>query len=71
LEKSRTTRQLEILAIRSFELADRVEAGEIALLDAVDVAYDAAFWSGLIENVGNNVVQTVLHEAFVGVRGRK
>ena len=35
--KSRTTRQLEILAIRSFELAERVEAGEVEFLDAIDV----------------------------------
>ena len=47
--KSRTTRQLEILAIRSFELAERVEAGEVEFLDAIDVAYDAAYWSGLVE----------------------
>ena len=61
-------RQLEVLAIRSFELADRVEAGEVEFLDAVDLAYDAAFSSGLVESVGNDIVQTVLHEAFRKVR---
>ncbi len=66
--KCRETRQLEILAIRSFELAGRVDAGEVELLDAVDVAYDAAFSSGLVESVGNDIVQTVLHEAFRKVR---
>lgn len=64
----RARRQLEILAIRSFELAERVEAGEVAFLDAIDVAYDGAYWSGLVESVGNEVVQTVLHEAFRKVR---
>jgi hypothetical protein len=34
--------QLEILALRSLELADRVAVREIAFLDAVDIAYDAA-----------------------------
>jgi hypothetical protein len=34
----RTACQLEILALSSLELADRVAAGEIAFLDAVDVA---------------------------------
>jgi hypothetical protein len=38
--KSRITRQLEILALRSFELADRVADGELELIDAVDVAYE-------------------------------
>jgi hypothetical protein len=66
--KSRVTRQLEILSVRSFELADRVKAGELELLDGVDVALSAAEWSGLIESVGNDVVQTVLHEAFIGAR---
>jgi hypothetical protein len=69
--KSRTTRQLEILAIRSLELADRVAAGEIEFIDAVDVAYEGAFWSGLVETVGNDVVQTVLAEAFSKVRRPK
>jgi hypothetical protein len=67
----RTTRQLEILAIRSFNLADRVEVGEIELLDAVDLAYRAACWEGLVESVGDDVVQTILHEAFRKVRRRK
>jgi hypothetical protein len=66
----RVRRQLEILAIRSFELAERVEVGEVEFLDAIDVAYDAAYWSGLVESVGNNIVQTILHEAFRKVRRR-
>jgi hypothetical protein len=61
---SRATRQLEILTLRSFDLADRVEAGEIKLLEAVDLAYEAAYWAGLVESVGNDVVQTILCEAF-------
>jgi hypothetical protein len=64
VEPSRTTRQLEILSLRSLELADRVVAGELALLDAVDMAYGAAVWSGLTETVGDDVVQTILAEAF-------
>ena len=64
---SRATRQLEILAIRSLELADRVKAGEIDLPSAVDVAWEAAVWSGLTETVGDDIVQTVLSEAFAQV----
>ena len=68
----RTSRQLEILAARSLDVADRVKAGEIEFIDAVDVAYEAACWSGLAETVGNDVVQTVLATAFAQVpRGRQ
>jgi hypothetical protein len=64
----RITRQLEILALRSFELADRVAAGELQFLDAVDVAYDSAVASGLADSVGYDVVQAVLAAAFEKVR---
>jgi hypothetical protein len=62
------SRQLEILALRSLELADRVAAGEIAFLDAVDVAYEAAVWSGLTSTVGDDVVQATLAAAFANAR---
>jgi hypothetical protein len=67
-ELDQTSRQLEILAVRSLELAERVGAGEIAFLDAVDVAYDGAVWAGLNDIVGDDVVQAVLAEAFRTVR---
>jgi hypothetical protein len=60
----RASRQLELLALRSLELADRVAAGEIAFLDAVDIAYDAAVWSGLTSTVGDDIVQATLAAAF-------
>ena len=63
-----TSRQLEILALRSLELADRVAAGEIAFLDAVDIAYDAAVWSGLTSTVSDDVVQATLAAAFANAR---
>ena len=64
----RVTRQLEILALRSMELADRVAAGEIKFLDAVDLAYEAALWSGLTETVGDDIVQATLAAAFANAR---
>ena len=64
-------RQLEILALRSTELADRVAAGEIAFLDAVDIAYDAAVWSGLTSTVGDDIVQATLAAAFANARSPK
>jgi hypothetical protein len=60
--------QLEILARRSFELADRVAAGELQFLDAVDVAFDSAVASGLAESVGYDVIQIVLATSFEMVR---
>src|SRR5215472_14167303 len=35
----RVTRQLEILALRSMELADRVARGQLDFIEAVDLAY--------------------------------
>lgn len=64
----RTSRQLEILALRCLELADRVAAGEIAFLDAVDISYDAAVWSGLTSTIGDDVVQATLAAAFANAR---
>ena len=62
------SRQLERLAVRTLELADRVSVGEVAFLDAVDVAYEAALWSGLIDTVGDEVVQATLAAAFANAR---
>jgi hypothetical protein len=50
------------------ELADRVAAGEIKFLDAVDVAYEAALWSGLTETVGDDIVQATIAAAFANAR---
>jgi hypothetical protein len=62
------TRQLETLALRSFELADRVAAGQLQFLDAVDVAFDSAEASGLADLVGYDVIQIVLATTFEKVR---
>jgi hypothetical protein len=64
----RKSRQLEILALRSLQLADRVADGEIPFLDAVDLAYEAAVWSGLTETVGDDIVQATLAAAFANAR---
>jgi hypothetical protein len=60
--------QLSLLAIRASELADRVRAGQIEFIDAVDIAYDAAVFSGLTESVGDDQVQLLLAAAFDGCR---
>jgi hypothetical protein len=65
---SRKKRQLEILAIRSLELADQVASGDLSFLDAVDMAYDAACWAGLVKAVGDGVVQATMAAAFANAR---
>jgi hypothetical protein len=60
-------RQLMILAVRAHELAARVRYGDFALIDAVDVVYDAAVRAGLVDNIGAFVVQAVVAKAFCDV----
>jgi hypothetical protein len=69
----RITHQIEILALRSIELADRVAAGEIKFLDAVDLAYDAALWADLpVINTdkitGDDIVQATIAAAFANAK---
>ena len=83
--KSRVTRQLEILAQRSLEIADRVAAGELEFIDGVDLAYSAAIWadlpatidaSGLLDRNkagalnGDDIVQATIAAAFANARHR-
>ena len=56
--------QLRLLAIRASELADRVLCADIAFIDAVDMAYSAAVQCGLVNSVGDDIVQQVLATAF-------
>ena len=80
VQARRVTRQLEILALRSMELADRVATGELKFLEAVDLAYDAALWadlpnaiekSGIINTekiTGDDIVQATIAAAFANAR---
>ncbi len=58
--------QLSILFDRASTLAARARDGSLPFLDAVDMAYSAAEWAGLIERFGDDVVQIVLADAFGG-----
>ena len=75
----RVRTQLKNLACRAGELADRVDAGELGFLDAVDLAYSAAVWAGLPEAIdkselvtnnitGDDLVQRVLAAGFANTR---
>lgn len=66
--RTRASKQLEILVLRSLELGDQVAAGQLPFLDAVDMAYSAAEWSGLVDAVGDDIVQATLAAAFANAR---
>ena len=68
---SNANKQIQLFAIRSSELADRVHQGRLPLIEAVDMAYSAACWSGLIDDVGDDNVQKILAAAFATVERSK
>jgi hypothetical protein len=57
---------LELLFDRICVLAQRASSGELPFLDAVDMAYSAADWAGLVDRYGDDVIQLVLADAFGG-----
>jgi hypothetical protein len=65
-----TAAQLKLFALRCCGFAERVAAHQIAFLDAVDIAYDAAIAAGLADAVGDDIVQEVMVGAFFAV-GRR
>lgn len=59
---------LDILYERSRTLADRVAAGELGFIEAVDLAWEAAAFAGTVDRVGPDLVQHVLACAFMDAR---
>jgi hypothetical protein len=59
---------LDLLLERCVTLVGHVEDGELPFIDAVDMAYSAADFAGLVNIYGDDVVQQVLAEAFIGCR---
>jgi hypothetical protein len=57
-----------VLFDRCCIIADRIKDGSIRFIDGVDLAYSAAEWSGLVDRFGDDLIQLVLADAFVGVR---
>jgi hypothetical protein len=55
---------LDVLFERSCELAFRVEMGTLPFIEAIDLAYTAAVWAGLVDLAGDDLVQHVLACAF-------
>jgi len=63
--------QTELFAIKCCEFAERVAAGRIAFLDAVDLLHDAAVSCGLVEAIGDDAVQKIMAASFVDIPRRK
>jgi hypothetical protein len=59
---------LDLLFERCCTLADRVDASELAFLDAVDMAWTAAEFAGTVDRVGPDQIQHVLACAFMHSR---
>ena len=59
---------LDLLYDRSCTLADRVAAGELGFIEAVDLAWEAAAFAGTVDRVGPDLVQHVLACAFMDAR---
>jgi len=57
---------LDLLFERTRVLAERARDGNLPFIEAVDLAYSAAGWAGLVERYGDDVVQRVLADAFGG-----
>ena len=62
------SRAAELFAIRADELAERVWRGQLGCIDAVDMAYSAAQWSGLSDEIGDDSVQAIMAAAFTATR---
>lgn len=59
---------LDLLYVRGCTMADRVAAGEIPFIEAVDFMWEAAEFAGTVDRVGPDLVQHVLACAFMGER---
>jgi hypothetical protein len=65
---SRAAAQLELFARRCLDLADQAASYRLAFLNAVDLAYDAALWAGLVDDLGDDIVQATMAAAFANAR---
>jgi hypothetical protein len=66
--QSHAARGLKIFANRCLDLADRVAEHRISFLDAIDIAYEAATWSGLVDEVGDDIIQFTMAACFANAR---
>jgi hypothetical protein len=68
LATARHKARLELFERRCRDLARQVSERGVPFVYAVDCAYDAAVWSGLADDVGDDLVQLAMARAFMGAR---
>jgi hypothetical protein len=56
--------RLQLFAIRTSEIAERVYSGKLPFIEGVDLAYDVAVASGLEAEIGADDVQKIMAAAF-------
>jgi Protein of unknown function, DUF599 len=61
---------MTVMSLLPFGATARVRAGEIEFLDADDMAYSAAEFSGLVSRYGDDLVQATLALAFMDIPRR-
>jgi hypothetical protein len=67
MEWPMTTRDpLIIFSERCRTLASRVQNNQVPFIEAVDLAYSAADFAGLIESYGDDRIQELMASAFMG-----
>jgi hypothetical protein len=66
-----TDRRLDLFAVRCRDLRDQVVDGRMSFIDAVDMAYSAAVWSGLADDVGDDQVQHLMAVAFGAIDAQR
>jgi hypothetical protein len=62
------THPLDLLFERACTMADRVDAGGIPFVDAIDFMWTSCEFSGLVDVYGPDQIQAVLARAFMHVR---
>lgn len=68
LDSAKLTRnQLTLFELRCQTLVLRVRCNQLQFIDAVDMAYQAAVWSGLVDLAGDDLVQATMARAFMQV----
>jgi hypothetical protein len=61
-------RKIDFFELRCFDYAERVNAGDVAFLDAIDLLWDSAVASGLADQIGTDSIQEIMHNTWAEVR---
>jgi hypothetical protein len=60
--------RLDLFAGRCRQMVECINAGAVPFIWGIDCLYDAAVWSGLADDVGDDAIQAAMADAFMGAR---